>query len=67
MVKGKMILEKISEFLAEINNVDDEVIKIDRDEYYTDDDIYIIIELLEDLGRELQIAIDSLRSLYYGE
>ncbi|RAZ59610.1 hypothetical protein [Campylobacter hyointestinalis] len=67
MVKGKMILEKISEFLAEINNVDEHIIKIDRDEYYTDDDIYIIIELLEDLGRELQIAIDSLRSLYYGE
>lgn len=67
MVKGKMILEKISEFLAEINNVDEHIIKIDRDEYYTDDDIYIIIELLEDLGRELQIAIDCLRSLYYGE
>ncbi|MEE3776486.1 hypothetical protein V2I28_03155 [Campylobacter sp. CX2-4080-23] len=67
MVKGKMILEKISEFLAEINNVDEHIIKIDRDEYYTDDDIYIIIELLENLGRELQIAIDSLRSLYYGE
>jgi hypothetical protein len=63
MIKGEIILEKISDFLAEINNVDEYIIEIDRDEYYTDDNIHIIIESLADLGAELKIAINRLRSL----
>lgn len=63
MIKGEMILEKISDFLAEINNVDEYIMEIDRDEYYTDDNIHIIIESLVDLGAELKIAINRLRSL----
>lgn len=63
MIKGEMILEKISDFLAEINNVDEYIMEIDRDEYYTDDNIHIIIESLADLGAELKIAINRLRSL----
>lgn len=63
MIKGEMILEQISDFLAEINNVDEYIMEIDRDEYYTDDNIHIIIESLADLGAELKIAINRLRSL----
>lgn len=63
MIKGEIILEKISDFLAEINNVDEYIMEIDRDEYYTDDNIHIIIESLADLGAELKIAINRLRSL----
>lgn len=63
MIKGEMILEKISDFLAEINNADEYIMEIDRDEYYTDDNIHIIIESLVDLGAELKIAINRLRSL----
>ncbi|MBR2149321.1 MAG: hypothetical protein IKK93_10855 [Campylobacter sp.] len=63
MIKGEMILEQISDFLAEINNVDEYIMEIDRDEYYTDDNIHIIIESLVDLGAELKIAINRLRSL----
>lgn len=63
MIKGEIILEKISDFLVEINNVDEYIMEIDRDEYYTDDNIHIIIESLADLGAELKIAINRLRSL----
>lgn len=63
MIKGEMILEQISDFLVEINNVDEYIMEIDRDEYYTDDNIHIIIESLVDLGAELKIAINRLRSL----
>ncbi|ARR02197.1 hypothetical protein CVIC8964_0785 [Campylobacter vicugnae] len=66
MVKGEMILEQISNFLAEINNVDECMMEIYRDEYYTDDNIHIIIESLEDLDTQLKIAIKRLRTLYYG-
>lgn len=65
MVKGEMILEQISNFLAEINNVDECMMEIYRDEYYTDDNIHIIIESLEDLDTQLKIAIKRLRTLYY--
>ena len=63
MIKGEMILEQISDFLVEINNVDEYIMEIDRDEYYTDDNIHIIIESLVDLGAGLKIAINRLRSL----
>lgn len=63
MIKGELILEQISDFLAEINNADEYIMEIDRDEYYTDDNIHIIIESLADLGAELKIAINRLRSL----
>ncbi|MBQ7135954.1 hypothetical protein [Campylobacter sp.] len=66
MIKGEMILEQISNFLAEINNVDECMMEIYRDEYYTDDNIHIIIESLEDLDTQLKIAIKRLRTLYYG-
>lgn len=65
MIKGEMILEQISNFLAEINNVDECMMEIYRDEYYTDDNIHIIIESLEDLDTQLKIAIKRLRTLYY--
>lgn len=65
MIKGEMILEQISNFLAEINNVDECMMEIYRYEYYTDDNIHIIIESLEDLDTQLKIAIKRLRTLYY--
>ena len=65
MIKGEMIVEQISNFLAEINNVDECMMEIYRDEYYTDDNIHIIIESLEDLDTQLKIAIKRLRTLYY--